>query len=249
MTLITHKEIFSLLLLYIYYFMIPMWPCILIDRKICWVWILRTSSSQCHNTQVLFPPRKLPDHVKDLYDGHTYHLKTRVDIWMRMDVVPLEYGTFAHTFHLKIWFFQFMTGITFKWYYVMCRILALFVWIGILNKMRIYRVPPDPVRWSCRGFGFLWEAVMLNCMLWTNDNLKISHRKQFNASSNKKLATYLVDFECQSFGIFEILSAQSAPKKPPRLVMMRLERPCWGGCGVKRQATERMAERIKTTDS
>ena len=56
---------------------------------------MRTSSSQCHNNPVLVPPCKPPGTVKDLYDGQTYDLKTRVDIWTRMDVVPVEYGTFT----------------------------------------------------------------------------------------------------------------------------------------------------------
>ena len=85
------------------------------------------SSSQCHNNPVLVPPRKPPDPVKDLYDGHIYDLKTRVDIWKRMDVVPVEYGTFAQTFHLTMWFFQFITGINFNWDYVMWHIIALLV--------------------------------------------------------------------------------------------------------------------------
>ena len=55
------------------------------------------SSSQCHNNPVLVPSRKPPDPVKDLFDGHIYDLKTRVDIWTRMDVVPVEYGTFDQT--------------------------------------------------------------------------------------------------------------------------------------------------------
>ena len=114
-----------------------------------------TSSSQCHNNPVLVPPRKPPDPVKDLYDGQIYDLKTWVDIWTGMDVVSVEYGTFAQTFHLVMWLFQFITGISFKWYYVIRRSVALLVWIGIWTKLRIYRVPPDPVRWSCRGFGFL----------------------------------------------------------------------------------------------
>ena len=73
-----------------------------------------TSSSQYHNNPVLVPPRKPPDPVKDIYDGQNYDLKTRVDIWTRMDMVPVEYGTLAQTFHLTMWFFQFITGITFK---------------------------------------------------------------------------------------------------------------------------------------
>ena len=91
-----------------------MWPWISLDRESFGIWSLRTSSIQCHNNPVLVPPWKPPDPVKDLYDGQTYDLKTRVDIWTRMDVVPVYYGTFAHTFHLTMWFFQFITGITFK---------------------------------------------------------------------------------------------------------------------------------------
>ena len=75
---------------------------------------MMTSSSQCHNNPVLVTPRKPPDPVKDLYDGQIYDLKTRVDIWTRMDVVPVEYGTFTEKFHLMNWFFQFITGFTFK---------------------------------------------------------------------------------------------------------------------------------------
>ena len=78
-----------------------------------------TSSSQCHNNPVLVSPRKPPDPVKDLYDSQIYDLKTRVDICTRMDVVPVEYGTFAQTFDLTMWFFQFITGVTFKCDYVM----------------------------------------------------------------------------------------------------------------------------------
>ena len=73
-----------------------------------------TRSSQCHNGPVLVPPRKPPDSVKYLYDGQPYKLKTRVYIWTRMDVDPVEYGTFAQTFHLTMRFFQFITGINFK---------------------------------------------------------------------------------------------------------------------------------------
>ena len=42
--------------------------------------------------------------------------------------------------------FQFITGIIFKWYYVIRSSVALLVWIGLWTKLRIYRVLPDPVR-------------------------------------------------------------------------------------------------------
>ena len=143
-------------------FMMPMWTWISLERESCWRCILRTSFSQCHNNPVLVPPREPPDHARILYDGRAYDLKTRGGIWTRVDVVLVEYGTFAQTFHLTILFFQFITGVNFKWDYVIGSSVALLVWIGLWNKLRIYRVPPDPVRLSCRGFGFIWRALMLN---------------------------------------------------------------------------------------
>ena len=73
--------------------------------------------------------------------------------------------------------FQFITGITFKWDYVLWRIIDLLVWIGLWIKLRICRVLPYPVRWSCQNFGFLWRAFMLNWMLWTKNDFKVFHRK------------------------------------------------------------------------
>ena len=69
-----------------------------------------------------------------------------------MGVVPVEYGTFAQTFHLNMWFFQFSTGINFKWDYVIGRSVALLVWIGLWNRLRVYRVPPYPVRLVLQRF-------------------------------------------------------------------------------------------------
>ena len=36
------------------------------------------------------------------------------------------------------------------------------VWIGICSKLRIYIVPPDPVKCSCRGFGVSVESFFDN---------------------------------------------------------------------------------------
>ena len=170
-----------------------MWPWISLERESFWRWSPRKSSSQCHNNPVLVPLHKPPDPVKDLYGSNTYDLKTRVDI-------------FAQKFDLTMWFFQFITGITFKWYYAIRWIVALLVWIGLWNKLRIYRVPPDPVRWSCRSFGFLWQLFMLNWMLWTKNDLKIFQSKQVNTPPKIKLVTSFMNFECQPCGIFEGLS-------------------------------------------
>ena len=46
---------------------------------------------------------------------------------------------------------------------------------------------------------------MLNWMPWTN-NFKVSQIKQVNSTSNMKLVTSLMNFECQPSGIFEGLS-------------------------------------------
>ena len=105
-----------------------------------------TRSRKCHNNPVFFPPRKSYDHVKDLYNGHTYDSKTRVVIWTGMDVVPIKYGTFTHTVHLKMCFYQFITGIKFKWDYVMRRTISLLVWIVVWIKLSTYRVSPESVR-------------------------------------------------------------------------------------------------------
>ena len=114
--------------------MMSICPWISLERENCRRWSLKTSYSQCHNNPVFVPPRKPPDPVKDIYDGQTHDLKTRVYIWTRMDVVPVEYETFAQTFHLSMWFFQFITGITFKWDYVIGCSVALLVLIGFWTK-------------------------------------------------------------------------------------------------------------------
>ena len=155
-----------------HYFMMPVWPWISLEREIYWIWIPRTSSSQCNNKSVLVPPLKPTDPVKDTYDGQTYDLKTRVDIFMRMDVVPMEYGILTQIFHLAMWLFQFITRITFNCYYALWCIIDLLVWIGIWTKLRIYKVPSYPFRWSCRSFGSLWRPFTIIWMLGSSKNLK-----------------------------------------------------------------------------
>ena len=60
--------------------------------------------------------------------------------------------TFAQIFHLKVWFSKFINEITFKCDYVLWLIIAMLEWIDIWTKLKIYKVPPDPVIWYCRGF-------------------------------------------------------------------------------------------------
>ena len=150
----THKESLLSPIAIFNYFIILVWPWISLKKESYWIWSLRTTSNQYGNNSVLVPPHKPPDHLKDIYNGHTYELKTRVDIWTSVDVVSVEYGTFAQTFHLARWFFKFITGINCKWDYIILRVINPLLLIGLWTKLRIYRVPPDPVRWSFRGFGF-----------------------------------------------------------------------------------------------
>ena len=121
------KIVCSPLLIYFYYFMMSMWPWISLERESCYIWSLRTISIQCHNNPVFVPLCKPPDHVKDIYEVHTFDLKTRVGIWTKMDVVPVEYGKFAQKSQLTMWFFQFITRIVFKWDYVIGRSFYLLV--------------------------------------------------------------------------------------------------------------------------
>ena len=118
-------------------------------------------------------------------------------------MVTVEYGKFAQIFHLVTWFFEFITGITFKWDYAMWRIITLMAWISLLIKLRIYKVPPDPFRCSCQSFGFLWRPLILICMLLSKNCIKLYHRKQVKVPSNMKLATSLMNFEFHPYGIFE----------------------------------------------
>ena len=146
--------------------------------------------------------------MNDIYDGQIYDLKTRVDIWTRVDVVPAEYGTFSQTFHLTMWFFQFITDIIFKWYYVLWCIISLLVWIGLWKKLRIYRVPSDPFIWSCRGFGSIWLAAIMIWLILSNNGLRVSHINKLNTPSNFSLTTSLMNFECQPCEIFDFLNHQ-----------------------------------------
>ena len=97
--------------------------------------------------------------MKGIYDGQTYDLKTRVDIWTRMDVVPVEYGTFAQTFHLMMRFFQFINGITFMWDYVIRRSVAFLVWIDLLTQLRIYRFPYRPIQMVLQRFWIFMASI------------------------------------------------------------------------------------------
>ena len=56
------------------------------------------STIHCTNNPGFFPPCKIPNTLMNIYNDHNYGLKTRVDIWTRMNVVMLEHGIFTRCF-------------------------------------------------------------------------------------------------------------------------------------------------------
>ena len=110
------------------------WTWISLERNSSFSWSPSTRFIQCHNKPDLFPSCKPTNLVMDIYDGQTYHLKTRVDIWTSMGVVLVDYGMFSHIFILKTWLFYFINGITFRWYYVLLCIVVFMVYIVIFKK-------------------------------------------------------------------------------------------------------------------
>ena len=103
--------------------------------------------------------------MTDLYVGRTYGLKTRVDIWTSIYVVPVEYVIF-------------ITRINFIWDFVLWIIVALLFWIDLWTKLRIYRVPPGPFKWSCQGF-FSVSTINNDVDIFSENELNASHRNQF----------------------------------------------------------------------
>ena len=76
-----------------------------------------------------------------------------------MDVVPVEYVTFAQTFHLTMWFFQFITGINFNWDYVIRRSVVLLVWIGLCTKLRIFQSSSRPINMVLQMFWIYMASI------------------------------------------------------------------------------------------
>ena len=207
-------------MLYFYYFVMSMWTWISIERESCWRWRLRISSSQCHNNQVFVPPRKPPKSVKDLYDSHTYDLKTRVDIWTRMDIMSLQYEILGQTFHLTMWFFQFIHGITFKWDYVIWFSIVLLVWIGLWKKIDNLLSSSRPSQMVLSKFGYLWQVFMLNWILWTKNYFKVYHRKQVKSPSNMKFVTSLMNLNVNHVGYLKVCHTI---KKMKSLILLSLQ--------------------------
>ena len=69
-----------------------------LEREISWINIISANSSQFHSNPIFVTPHKTPNTIMDLYDGWEFDLKSRINIWTRMDVFPIKYVTLAHIF-------------------------------------------------------------------------------------------------------------------------------------------------------
>ena len=119
--------------------------------------------------------------------------------------------------------FQFITGITFNWDQVLWRIIALVLWIYTWTKLRIHKLPPYPSIQYCQSFGYIWQSFMLSSMLWYKNDLKLSHRKQVNAPSNMKLATYWMIFIVRHVGYLKVFHTIKNMKPFLLLPLQRLQ--------------------------
>ena len=61
--------------------------------------VSRKISIQCHSKLIMVPYHKPLDPMMDIYGGQTIDLKKRVYIWMRMDVVLVEYEIYVFGVH------------------------------------------------------------------------------------------------------------------------------------------------------
>ena len=79
---------------------------------------------------------------------------------------------FPHLFILKIWFFQFINGINFRWYYVLFCIVDIMVWIFIFNKLRIYGAQPYPfyIIFQTRISSWYWDVTFSRILIIIWDN-------------------------------------------------------------------------------
>ena len=98
-------------------------PCLSLDSDCSWSCSLSKISIRCHSNKFFVTHHKPPD-----------GLKTRVDIWKIMDVVPVEYGTFAQTFQLTIWLFHLLMGLTSSGI-ICCVVLLIFLFLLVFGKI------------------------------------------------------------------------------------------------------------------
>ena len=74
----------------------------------------------------------------NIYDVHNYDLKNGV--YMDEDGCGSSVSwNIYQMFHLMIWFFQFINEITFRWDYLLWKIVFMLYWIDIWTKLRNYR--------------------------------------------------------------------------------------------------------------
>ena len=75
----------------------------------------------------------------DFYEGHTFFLKTRLDKWMRIIVIPVEYGSFVLLLILPKGGMLYSGGLLIYLRYMFMDLTEEFV------AFELYKKPPDPV--------------------------------------------------------------------------------------------------------
>ena len=70
------------------------------------------------------------------------------------------------------------------------------MWIGIREKLMMYRVPPYPIKGYSQGFGYICISFMMIKIIIPKKGLSLSHRKQYYSPSDVRVMNYLMYFEC-----------------------------------------------------
>ena len=149
------KIIYSPLLIIIQYFIILVWPCISIERKSYLSCSLRTSSVHFHGKPDFFHSCKTTNTLMDMYMTVRLMVLKKGGYTDKDGCGSVGVWNIYHNIWFTMWFCQFINCIAFRWYYVLWCIVSILMWIGILEKLKMYRVPPYPIKWYCQGFVYI----------------------------------------------------------------------------------------------
>ena len=70
----------------------------------------------------------------DIYDDQTYGLKTKGGYMDEYGCGSIGVRNIYHIIYSKMWFYQFINGVAFRWYSVLWCIISLLMCIGIWKK-------------------------------------------------------------------------------------------------------------------
>ena len=124
------KRTYSLILLPFHYFMMSVWTSLLIERYSAIDTFTKSRFCFFIINQVIISCISMTVRTMAWKQGWIYG---RGWIWFQWSM-----ECFPQTFHLMMWFFNFISWISFKWYYVLLHILSMLVWIGLWKIKDIY---------------------------------------------------------------------------------------------------------------